>query len=142
MYFTLNRILAQYGLAIGFALLVFPIGYLSMLLFIDSGWHFLTVSFIAIFLLQVLYYYLTTYLNAGRSIFSFVLNFILWVTEQVQIEHALGDTCIYQDYKVGAVILGASFWATNKILIDVLFSMNKKVALKRSRIDALIIKNK
>lgn len=137
---TYKNTLGQYILAIGLALLTLPLGYFFVLLKNNLGWNFQTIAFIALFFLQAFYYYITTNLNVGFSILSFIFNFILWVPEQVLIGHALDHIFIYQGHLVGGAVIGGLLWASNKIFIDLLFSMNKKIMLRKSRIDLLLFK--
>lgn len=127
----------QYLIGVGLALLTIPIveGTLSVLP--DIGWHFLTVIYVTIFVLQIVFYYLTTNFKFGWSILSFILNFILWIFEQVIIEKTFHDSIIYkgENWNVGVYILGGLLWVTNKILIDKLFDLNKSIHKQRSKIN-------
>ncbi len=103
-----------------------------MIIFPNIGWHFLTVSYISIFVLQILFYYLTTDYVIKWQVFSFIINFILWTFEQVQIEKYYQDTFIYKNQsKIVVCLLGGFLWVTNKILIEIFL---KKVKLLTKRI--------
>lgn len=134
---SVKRYLIEYVIAILFALLIIPILELCIRLIPNIGWHFLTVAYGLIFILQVLYYYLTSIFNIVLSIVSFIMNFLLWIIEQVQLEKVLHDSPFYQgeNYKIGVFILGGFLWATNKMLIDALLSKNKKLRKRKSRIE-------
>jgi len=127
----------QYLLGLGLALLTIPIveGVLAVLP--DIGWHFLTVIYITIFVLQITFYYLTTNFKFGWTALSFILNFILWTFEQVIIEKTFYDSIIYsgENWKVGVYILGGLLWVTNKILIDQLFNLNESIIRHDNRIN-------
>ena len=127
----------QYLLGLGLALLTIPIveGVLAVLP--DIGWHFLTVIYITIFILQITFYYLTTNFKFGWTALSFILNFILWTFEQVIIEKTFHDSIIYsgENWKVGGYILGGLLWVTNKILIDHLFNLNESIIRHDNRIN-------
>ena len=96
---------------------------LTILLAPDIGWHFLTVLYLLIVLGQIAFYFLTTYTNIGLTILSFILNFVLWVAEQVNLESFFHDTFFYQDnnFRYAIVVLGGLLWAINKLIIDRLF---------------------
>lgn len=136
---TYKRILGQYVLAIVLSMLIIPVVEFSVFIFPDIGWHFLTVLYVTILLLQVSFYYLTSRLNLGLSVLSFVLNFILWVAENVNIDSIFADTYFYKECRYAVIMLGSILWATNKIFIDVVFSMSKKIVLKNSKIDKLML---
>ena len=115
------------GLAITFAILCAVLTDLSILLFPDIGWHFLTVFYLLIVFGQIAFYYFTTYTNIWWTIVSFILNFILWVAEQVNLESYFHDTFFYQDknLRYAVIILGGLLWAINKLIIDRLFIVFK-----------------
>lgn len=133
----LKKIIIQYLLGLGLALLTIPIVEGTLAVLPDIGWHFLTVIYITIFILQIAFYYLTTNFNFGWTVLSFVLNFVLWTFEQVIIEKNLHDSFIYKgdNYKIGPLILGGLLWVTNKILIDKLFGLNKSNTKRTSKIN-------
>ena len=133
----LKKTTIQYLLGLGLALLTIPIVEGTLSILPDIGWHFMTVGYIAILLMQILFYYLTTNFNIGWTALSFVLNFILWTFEQVIIEKNFHDTFIYKgdNYKIGVLILGGLLWVTNKILIDKLFGINKSINKQTNKIN-------
>lgn len=135
----LKNIAIQFLLGLGLALITVSIVEISLTMLNDIGWHFLTVIYITILFLQIIFYYLATNFNIGWTVLSFILNFILWTFEQVIIEKSFHDSFIYQseNWKIGAYILGALLWVINKILIDELFKFNKSIHRKSSIINAL-----
>jgi hypothetical protein len=120
-----NKIISHFGLAILIAISTSILTLLIIKLFPEIGWHFLTVAYINILLGQIIYYYSTTYTTFPLTVLSFVLNFILWVIEQVFIEQTFHDSFVYQDerFRVIVVILGAFLWATNKLILDKVFAL-------------------
>jgi len=133
----LKKTTIQYLLGFGLALLTIPIVEGTLAVLPDIGWHFLTVIYVTIFVLQITFYYLTTNFKFGWTVLSFVLNFILWTFEQVIIEKNFHDSFIYQgeNWKIGAYVLGGLLWVTNKILIDQLLNLNKSINRQTSKIN-------
>lgn len=133
----LKKTTIQYLLGLGLALLTIPIVEGTLAVLPDIGWHFLTVIYVTIFVLQITFYYLTTNFKFGLTALSFILNFILWTFEQVIIEKTFHDSIIYngENWKVGAYILGGLLWVTNKILIDQLFNLNKSINRQTRKIN-------
>jgi len=127
MQTAVKSVLLHFGIAIVFAVATAALTDLTTFLPIDIGWHFLTVQYILIVLGQIAFYFLTTYTNIWLTILSFILNFILWVAEQVNIESYFHDTFFYQDdnLRYAVIVLGGLLWATNKLIIDKLFSVLK-----------------
>lgn len=127
----------QYILGLGLALLTIPILEGTFAVLPDIGWHFITVFYIIILVLQIIFYYLTTNFKFGLTSLSFLFNFVLWLLEQVLIEKNFHDSFIYKgaNYKIGVFILGGLLWVTNKILIDKLFGFNKSIYKKKSKIN-------
>lgn len=133
----LKRTIIQYLLGLGLALLTIPIVEGTLAVLPDIGWHFLSVIYVTIFILQITFYYLTTNFKLGWTVLSFITNFILWTFEQVIIEKNFQDTFIYKgdNFKIGALILGGFLWVTNKILIDKFFYLNKSIHKKTWKIN-------
>lgn len=133
----LKKTTIQYLLGLGLALLTIPIVEGMLVILPDIGWHFLTVIYLTIFILQITFYYLTTNFKFGWTVLSFVINFIIWTIEQVVIEKNFHDSFIYQDenWKIGSYVLGGLLWVTNKILIDQLFDLNKSIKRQTSKIN-------
>ena len=133
----LKKTTIQYLLGLGLTLLTIPIieGVLAVLP--NIGWHFFTVIYLTIFILQITFYYLTTHFKFGWTVLSFVVNLIFWTFEQVILEKNFHDSFIYKgdNYKIGALILGGLLWVTNKILIDQLFNLNKSISRQTSKIN-------
>lgn len=138
----IRSILIHYMFGIGLALLITPIveGFLWILP--DIGWHFLTVLYSVILLLQVVFYYLASYHSLRWTVLNFVVNYVLWVFEQVQIEQSFGDSFIYQGEKNGVyvLVLGAILWVTNKLLFDAFLFRNKLIVRRPNRLDILVTK--
>lgn len=132
----LKKTTIQYILGLGLALLTIPIVVGTLAVLPDIGWHFMTVIYVTIFVLQITFYYLTTNYKFSWTALSFIMNFILWTFEQVIIEKTFHDSFIYQgeNWKVGAYLLGGLLWVTNKLLIDQLFDLNKYIKRQTSRI--------
>jgi len=139
MQTTLRAVTIHFGLAIIFAISTAAMTDLTTLLPIDIGWHFLTVLYILILLGQIAFYYLTTYTNIWLTIFSFILNFLLWVAEQVNLESFFHDTFFYQDknFRYAVIILGGLLWAINKLIIDRLFNIFKVKSSLTNRVDKI-----
>lgn len=133
----LKKMTIQYLLGLGLALLTIPIVEGSLAILPDIGWHFITVIYATIFVLQITFYYLTTNYKFGWTALSFILNFILWTLEQVVIEKNFHDSFIYQgeNWKIGAYVLGGLLWVTNKILIDQLLNLNKSINRQTSKLN-------
>jgi hypothetical protein len=133
----LKKTTIQYILGLGLALLTIPIVEGTLVLFSDIGWHFMTVIYVTIFVLQIIFYYLTTNYKFGWTALSFILNFILWTFEQVVIEKTFHDSFIYQgeNWKIGAYVLGGLLWVSNKILIDQVLNLNKSINRQTSKIN-------
>ena len=127
----------QYLLGLGLALLTIPIVEGTLAILPDIGWHFMTVIYVTIFVLQITFYYLTTNYKFGWTALSFVVNFILWTLEQVVIEKTFHDSFIYQgeNWKIGAYVLGGLLWVTNKILIDQVLNLNKSINRQTSKLN-------
>lgn len=124
---TSKTALSHIGIAVIFAILTAVLTDASILIFPNIGWHFLTVYFSLIGVAQITFYYLTTYTNIWFTVLSFILNFILWVAEQVNLESFFHDTFFYQDknFRYAVIILGGLLWAGNKLIIDRLFVIFK-----------------
>ena len=127
----------QYLLGLGLALLTIPIVEGTLAILPDIGWHFMTVIYVTIFVLQITFYYLTTNYKFGWTALSFIVNFILWTLEQVVIEKTFQDSFIYQgeNWKIGAYVLGGLLWVTNKILIDQVLNLNKSINRQTSKLN-------
>ena len=127
MQSTIKSVLIHFGIAIAFAVMTAALTDLTTLLPIDIGWHILTVLYVSIVLGLIAFYFLTTYINIWLTILSFILNFILWVAEQVNLERIFHDTFFYQDnnFSYAVIVLGGLLWAINKLIIDRLFILLK-----------------
>ncbi len=112
--------LIHFGIAIVFAVMTAALTDLTTPLPIDIGWHFLTVLYVLILLGLIAFYFLMTFTNFWLTILSFILNFILWVAEQVNFEKLFHDTFFYHNnkFRYGVIVLGGLLWAINKLIID------------------------
>jgi hypothetical protein len=137
---TIKTASIHFGLAIAFAISTAALTDLTSFLPIDIGWHFLTVLYILIVLGQIIFYFLTTYTNNWLTILSFILNFVLWVAEQVNLESFFQDTFFYQDknMRYAVIILGGLLWAINKLFIDRLFIVFKVNLSLTNRVDKIL----
>lgn len=138
---SLKRISIQYFTSIVLAVSVLGLANLIVAMLPDIGYGFLTVFYVAILLGLIVFYFATTFLNGWQTVFSFVVNFIAWVAEQVNLENALHDRFIYRFKDDGFSVfnLGGLLWTTNKILIDFIFiRQGNKVSRSRSRVENLI----
>ena len=106
----------------------------------ELGWHILTVLYFTTLILQLTFYYLTTNFEIGLTVVSFIINFILWILEQVGLYNALHESWLYQNLSVGPILLGGLLWASNKMLIDYVFTRNRKIKIGLSRLGKLILK--
>jgi hypothetical protein len=133
----LKKTTIQYLLGLGLALLIIPIVKGTLAALPDIGWHFMTVTYMTIFISQITFYYLTTSYKFGWTALSFIINFILWTFEQVIIEKIFHDSFIYQgeNWKIGAYILGGLLWVTNKILIDQFLNYNKSINIQTKKVN-------
>lgn len=133
----LKKTTIQYLLGLGLALLTIPIVEGTLAIHPDIGWHFITVIYVTIFVMQITFYYLATNYKFGWTALSFIVNFILWTLEQVIIEKNFHDSIIYkgENWKIGAIVLGGLLWVTNKILIDQLLNLNKSINRQTSKIN-------
>jgi hypothetical protein len=133
----LKNTIIHYLFGLGLSLLTIVIleGILAVLP--DIGWHFLTIIYITIFILQIAFYYFTTNFSLGWTVLSFLLNLIFWTFELVLIEKYFQESFIYKgdNLKTGALILGGLLWVTNKILIDRLFDFNKSIIKQNCKIN-------
>lgn len=137
---TIKTASIHFALAIAFAISTAALTDLTTFLPIDIGWHFLTVLYILIVLGQILFYFLTTYTNIWLTILSFILNFVLWVAEQVNLESFFQDTFFYQEknMRYAVIILGGFLWAINKQFIDRLFLVFKVNLSLTNRVDKIL----
>ncbi|MEZ4757410.1 MAG: hypothetical protein R2817_11340 [Flavobacteriales bacterium] len=119
----MRKIAIHFALGIGLGLLVFMVSYLLMLI-PGIGYGILTVLYVLILFAQGAFYGITAVHGRLWSTVSFVVNFILWVTELVQLEHLLEGTSAHQllyhndSYYWLRFVLGGLLWAMNKLLLD------------------------
>ena len=136
----MRRIAFHIALGIGLGLLVFLTSYLLMLI-PGIGYGILTVLYVLILFAQGAFYGLTTGHGRLWSTISFVVNFILWVTELVQLEHLLEGSSTHRllynndSYYWLKFVLGGLFWATNKLILD--FIIDRVTDERRSHVSTL-----
>lgn len=133
------NILLHFGLSILLVILILSFTYLTEKIFTNIGYGLLTVLYILILIAQILYYFLTSYTKWGLTILSFVLNFIIWVAEQVNLERTFEYSAFYQDddFGIKVTLLGGLLWATNKLLLDKLFEKFNLKMVTSNRLDNL-----
>ena len=119
----MRKIAIHYALGIALGLFVCLVSYLLMLI-PSIGYGAFAIVFALFFFAQGTFYGLTTVHGRIWSTVGFVLNFILWTTELVQLEHLLDGSSIhdllYRDdsYYWLRFVLGGMLWATNKVILD------------------------
>ena len=126
----LKKIPTQYLIGIGLSLLTIPIVDGTLTLLPDIGWHFITITYVTIFVSQIIFYFLTTKFNFLGTSISFFLNFIFWTLEQVNIEKIFNKSFIYngENSKICVLILGGLLWVSNKIFIEKLYELYKSIS--------------
>ena len=127
----------HFGLALLFAIIVFFSSWLSFEIFPSLGYGILWVIYALIIASLIYYYNLTSYYGFSKSLLHFVFNFVFWCIEQIIISTNFEKTFLYQNenYKILIVILGATLWATNKLLLDSIFRIWKSADLKKNKIE-------
>jgi hypothetical protein len=141
MYNTQRRhIFYHCGLSVILAVLIWTLTILTAKLFPDIGYGISTAVYLFILTGLIYYYVLTTYFSIGLSVVTFILNFILWVAEQVNIEKAFHDSFIYQANDKGFItlILGGLLWTVNKLLLDKVFGLFRFHTKPLNRLDNII----
>ncbi len=128
----------HYLIGLGLTLLTIAFVEAVIALFPGIGWHFLTVLYVTILVMQIIFYWLTTNYNFAWSALSFIINFILWTLELVAVEKTFPDSVIFysDNWKIGAYMLAGLLWVTNKIIIDKIFALNKSLHKHPSKIKA------
>ena len=128
----MRKLAIHFALGIGLGLLVFMASFLLMLI-PGMGYGILTVLYALIIFAQGAFYVITAVHGRTWSTISFVVNFIVWVTELVQLEHLLEGTSTHQllyhndSYYWLRFVLGGVLWAANKLLLDAIIdAMNFK----------------
>ncbi|MCB9182339.1 MAG: hypothetical protein H6591_00355 [Flavobacteriales bacterium] len=121
----MRRIANHYTLGIGLGLLVFVLSFLLMRI-PGIGYGVFAVVYALIFFAQGTFYGLTATHGRLWSTISFVVNFILWVTELVRLEHLLegssAHTLLYHNDSSYLIrfALGGALWASNKLVLDLI----------------------
>jgi hypothetical protein len=114
---------------------------LTILLIIITQIPYITYFYLFLILAGLLiHYYLTTLFRLTLTSFSFIINFILWSVEQINIESVFHDTSLYQsdNYKFFVVMLGTFLWATNKIIIDFFFILFRSEPKSKTNLELII----
>lgn len=140
MKLFLRKLIIHFVLSIIFAFSTLIFTDFSILVFPGIGWGFLTIFYILIILTQILFYILTSYTKTWITLLSFILNFVLWVFEQVNLERYFQDSFFYQDnnFRYGVIVLGGLLWAINKLILDRIFIIFKVHASISNRIDWIL----
>ena len=121
----MRKITIHFALGIGLGLLAFGAIHLMMLI-PGVGHGIFTVLYVLILLAQGVFYARTAVHRKLWSTINFVANFILWVTELVQLEHLLEGSSAHRlfyhndSYYWLRFALGGVFWATNKLVLDLI----------------------
>lgn len=128
----------HYLIGLGLTLLTIAFVEAVIALFPGIGWHFLTVLYVTILVMQIIFYWLTTNYNFAWSALSFIINFILWTLELVAVEKTFPDSVIFYsgNWKIGAYMLAGLLWVTNKIIIDKFFALNKSLHKQPNKLKA------
>ena len=132
-----SNIIRHFVLSLLFAMIVLSLSWTMFKLFPSLGYGILLIVYIMIIGAQIYFYNLMTYFSFSKSLLHFILNFILWCVEQVLVSTNFEKSFLYQDenYKFLIIILGAILWATNKLLLDILFRMVKLKATELNKLD-------
>lgn len=136
----MKKIGTHYALGIALALLVSLVGYVFTLI-PGIGYGILTVLYVLILFAQGAFYGLTAIHGTAWSTISFVVNFVLWVTELVQLEQLLEGSSVYKvlykDQHWLIYGIGGALWATNKLVLDLTIErVIAKRKLSSSRLEA------
>lgn len=139
MQSTIKSALIHFGIAIAIAVSIVALADVTTLLPIDIGWHLLTFLYVLTTIGQVSFYYLTTYTNVGLTILSFILNYIIWVVQQVNLERTFHGSIFYKDndFGYGVIVLSGLLWAINKLIIDRMFISVKVNLSSTNRLERL-----
>ena len=92
----------------------------------------------------IFFYLLTTQYKIGLTVLSFLLNLIVWITEQVVIENHFHNSFLYQNENTGAIfvlVLGVFLWTVNKIVFDAIFLLFKP-KMQKTRLEKYLGKRK
>jgi len=93
----------------------------------DGGFESLSIFYLSVFVQQMVYYVLLTHNGFWITLGAFLLNYILWIAEQVNLEATFTQSTFYIEdrWTYGVVVLGGVLWATNKLIIDWAFAKLK-----------------
>lgn len=135
------NMLIQFGLAIIIVVVIISLTSLLKTLPIDFG-TILTLFYLLVVFGQILFYFFTTYCTFIYTIIHFILNFIFWVAQQVQLEKIFQDSFLYENEKYSFIIFIFSgfLWAFNKVIIDKILKFMKFDLFDSNIIDKVFFK--
>lgn len=135
----MRKVVTHYALGLFLGLLVCLLGYLFMLM---AGLGYgLFILYVLILFAQRTFYGLTAVHGRSWSTISFVVNFILWMTELVQLDHLLEGSSAHKllfhndSYYWLRFALGGLLWATNKLVLD--FIIVRVIDKRKSHVSSL-----
>lgn len=135
----MRKVVTHYALGLSLGLLVCLLGYLFMLV---AGLGFgIFILYVLILFGQGAFYGLTAVHGRSWSTISFVVNFILWVTELVQLDQLLEGSSAHMllyhndSYYWLRFALGGLLWATNKLVLD--FIIDRVTDKRKSHVSTL-----
>jgi hypothetical protein len=134
---NIKNILLHYGCAILLTII------LILIIKVTTEISFLGAFYMFYILAGLLFYYdLMNFHKFVLTVVGFFLNFIIWTAEQVNLESYFHNTVLYQtkDYYFVVVFLGAFLWASNKLIIDFIFSFFKAARKDKSKFENYLLK--
>lgn len=134
---NLIKILIQIGAALFLGVVpIFLTEFFSSVF--SMGWHFLTLLYLLIFAAQISFYVFTSYHKLGFSFLGFALNFVLWISELVNLDKIMPPDFFYQSSLNTNIVYFSSFlWALNKLIIDQIFIFFKVKFYPLNRIERI-----
>jgi hypothetical protein len=121
---SMRKVLKHYALGAVLGLLVSALSYIALS---ALGYGAFLVIYVSILFAQGTFYGLTAVHSRLWSTLGFVANFILWVTELVQLEHLSEGSSTHRllyhndSYYWLRFVLGGVLWASNKLALDFIF---------------------
>jgi hypothetical protein len=134
---NIKNILLHYGCAILLTII------LILIIKVTTEISFLGAFYVFYILAGLLFYYdLMNFHKFILTVVGFFLNFIIWTAEQVNLESYFHNTVLYQtkDYYFLVIFLGAFLWASNKLIIDFIFSFFKAARKDKSKFENYLLK--
>jgi hypothetical protein len=134
---NIKNILLHYSCAILLTII------LILIIKVTTEISFLGAFYMFYILAGLLFYYdLMNFHKFVLTVVGFFLNFIIWTAEQVNLESYFHNTVLYQtkDYYFLVVFLGAFLWASNKLIIDFIFSFFKAARKDKSKFENYLLK--